>query len=93
MQRHAGLRSKGALSAPANYAPEPPPSPPSGPPPRPSSLRVTTGRDAQSEATANLLAPVVVNLKEQIGMQVIRADSSYSHRYPIPAGKEVASCS
>ncbi len=44
------------------------------------------------EATANLMAPVVVNLKEQIGMQVIQADSPYSHRHPIPVGSEVASC-
>lgn len=37
-----------------------------------------------SEApTANLMAPVVVNLKEQVGIQVIPADSPYSHRHPV----------
>jgi flagellar assembly factor FliW len=36
---------------------------------------VTTGSTEQGEPTANLMAPVVVNLKEQIGMQVIPADS------------------
>ena len=44
-------------------------------------------------ATANLMAPVVVNLKEQIGMQVIDGGSPYSHRHPIPMGKEVTPCS
>ena len=28
------------------------------------------------------MAPVVVNLQDQIGMQVIQADSAYSHRHP-----------
>jgi flagellar assembly factor FliW len=54
---------------------------------------VTTGSTEQGEPTANLMAPVVVNLKEQIGMQVIQADSLYSHRHPIPMGKEAAPCS
>ena len=54
---------------------------------------VTTGNTEQGQPTANLLAPVVVNLKEQIGMQVIQADSPYSHRHPIPMGTEVAPCS
>jgi flagellar assembly factor FliW len=53
---------------------------------------VTTGGGQQGEPTANLMAPVVVNLKEQLGMQVIQADSPYSHRHPIPTGKEVAPC-
>ena len=43
--------------------------------------------------TANLMAPVMVNLKEQLGMQVIQADSRYSHRHPIPTGQEVVPCS
>jgi flagellar assembly factor FliW len=54
---------------------------------------VNTSADAGGEATANLMAPVVVNIKEQIGMQVIQADSRYSHRHPIPMGKEVVPCS
>ena len=54
---------------------------------------VTTGSAEQGQPTANLMAPVVVNLKEQIGMQVIQADSAYSHRHPIPLDKETAPCS
>jgi len=45
------------------------------------------------EPTANLMAPVVVNLKEQIGLQAIQADSPYSHKHPILTGKELAPCS
>jgi flagellar assembly factor FliW len=54
---------------------------------------VRTGGGEQGEPTANLMAPVVVNLKEQIGMQVIDGGSPYSHRHPIPMGKEVTPCS
>ena len=54
---------------------------------------VSPGGGEDSEPTANLMAPVVVNLKEQVGMQVIQSGSPYSHRHPIPAGKEVAPCS
>jgi flagellar assembly factor FliW len=54
---------------------------------------VRPGGADDGEPTANLMAPVVVNLKEQIGMQVIQADSPYSYRHPIPVGKEVAPCS
>jgi flagellar assembly factor FliW len=34
--------------------------------------------------TANLLAPVVVNLRTQCGRQVIQTDSKYSHREILP---------
>ena len=54
---------------------------------------VTPGGGPDGQPTANMTAPVVVNLKEQIGMQVIQTDSPYSHRHPIPMGKEVAPCS
>jgi flagellar assembly factor FliW len=33
--------------------------------------------------TANLMAPVVVNLHNNIGMQVIHAEARYSHRHPL----------
>jgi flagellar assembly factor FliW len=33
--------------------------------------------------TANLMAPVVVNLQARIGMQVIHGESGYSHRQPL----------
>lgn len=52
---------------------------------------VNTGT-GDSGPTANLMAPIVVNIKEQVGMQVIHADSRYSHRHPILVGEEVASC-
>jgi flagellar assembly factor FliW len=45
------------------------------------------------DPTANLMAPVIVNLKEQIGVQAIQADSPYSHRHRIVARKEMAPCS
>lgn len=41
--------------------------------------------------TANLLAPVVVNLATRIAVQAVRSDNRYSHRHAI-AGEE-ASCS
>ena len=34
-------------------------------------------------ATANLMAPIVVNLKTRRGLQAIRQDSLYSHQHPI----------
>ena len=43
--------------------------------------------------TANLLAPIVVNLKEGIGMQVIQTESGYSHQHPLFAQEELAPCS
>lgn len=35
--------------------------------------------------TANLLAPVVVNLKTRRGLQAIQVESSYSHQHPLLA--------
>ena len=34
-------------------------------------------------ATANLMAPIVVNLKTRRAIQAIRQDSAYSHQHPI----------
>jgi flagellar assembly factor FliW len=53
---------------------------------------------AGSEAggpSANLLAPIVLNLRDRIGMQVIQSESGYSHRYPIfaAAPEEILVCS
>lgn len=53
---------------------------------------VRAGDNGPEGPTVNLLAPVVVNLKDQMGMQVIQADSSYSHRHPIYP-KELSPCS
>jgi len=41
--------------------------------------------------TANLLAPIVVNLHTQCARQVIQVDSAYSHRENLPI--RVAACS
>jgi flagellar assembly factor FliW len=54
---------------------------------------VRTGDSEEDGPTANLMAPVVVNLKAQIGVQVIHAGSPYSHRHPIAASQDVAPCS
>lgn len=35
--------------------------------------------------TANLMAPIVLNVKSRLGVQAIRHDSLYSHEYPIAA--------
>lgn len=37
--------------------------------------------------TANLMAPLVVNLKEKLGAQVIQANSPYSHQHPLLHGE------
>ena len=50
------------------------------------------GESDQENPTANLLAPIVVNIKEQIGVQAIQADSAYSHRHPINPCEELVSC-
>jgi flagellar assembly factor FliW len=34
--------------------------------------------------TANLLAPVVVNLRTRRALQAVRPDSTYSHQHPLP---------
>lgn len=42
---------------------------------------------ATGPATANLLAPVVINLSARRAVQAVRGDTRYSHQHPIhPAG-------
>jgi flagellar assembly factor FliW len=41
-------------------------------------------------ATANLMAPIVVNLKTRRALQAIRQDSVYSHQHPVPRFAEQA---
>jgi flagellar assembly factor FliW len=50
---------------------------------------ITTAED--SPPTANLLAPVVVNLACGRAVQAVRSDSVYSHKHPLLADE--ASCS
>jgi flagellar assembly factor FliW len=42
--------------------------------------------------TANLMAPVVVNLHNNIGMQVIHAQTPYSHRHPLLPADAYSPC-
>jgi flagellar assembly factor FliW len=42
--------------------------------------------------TANLMAPIVVNLKEKIGMQAIHGESGYSHRHTLQLEEAVLTC-
>jgi flagellar assembly factor FliW len=42
--------------------------------------------------TANLMSPIVVNLKDRVGAQLIRSDSGYSHQSPLFCS-ESAACS
>jgi flagellar assembly factor FliW len=43
-------------------------------------------------ATANLMAPVVLNLKTRRGLQAIRQDRVYSHQHPIESLSPGAAC-
>ncbi len=46
----------------------------------------------EGSATANLLAPVVINLHNRRGVQAVQAEQTYSHRHPL-ALLEAAPCS
>ena len=37
------------------------------------------------ELTANLLGPIVINVRKKVGKQIILSDSRYSLRHPIPS--------
>ena len=43
-------------------------------------------------ATANLMAPIVVNLQTRRGLQAIRQDSSYSHQHPVQRPVKERAC-
>ncbi len=43
--------------------------------------------------TANLLAPLVVNLATRTGVQAIQEDSPHSHQHPILIGRAEEACS
>jgi flagellar assembly factor FliW len=45
----------------------------------------------ESALTANLLAPVVINLQNRRAVQAIATDTSYSHQRALPVG-EAAAC-
>jgi flagellar assembly factor FliW len=43
-------------------------------------------------ATANLMAPIVLNLKTLRGLQAIRQDNLYSHQHPIQSLRPEVAC-
>jgi flagellar assembly factor FliW len=42
--------------------------------------------------TANLLAPVVINLNTRVGVQAVRQDARYSHQHKLILEGEGAPC-
>jgi len=52
---------------------------------------VCTRGDGEA-ATVNLLAPIVVNLRDRVGIQAIQTQSGYSHRHPLIAQQGLVSC-
>ena len=42
--------------------------------------------------TANLLAPVIVNLQTRMAVQAVRSDTLYSHQHPLCQSRESAPC-
>ncbi|MDP3000043.1 MAG: flagellar assembly protein FliW [Bryobacterales bacterium] len=44
-------------------------------------------------ATANLLAPIVINWRKRLAVQSVQADSSYSHQHPLLARDLEPQCS
>ncbi|MGA1995010.1 MAG: flagellar assembly protein FliW [Bryobacteraceae bacterium] len=57
---------------------------------------VCTGGENRPHPTVNLLSPIVLNLRERIGIQAIQTLSGYSHRHSLLAlnpQPELASCS
>lgn len=57
---------------------------------------VCAASEDRTGPTANLLAPILVNLKRQIGIQAIQTQTSYSYRHPlIPRNsqEEMLACS
>jgi len=54
---------------------------------------IVCARGNNEPPTVNLLAPVVVNLRDRIGIQVIQTQSGYSHRHPLVPQREMALCS
>jgi flagellar assembly factor FliW len=56
--------------------------PPPGDQPDLLCLAILTVSEERS-LTANLLAPVVINLAANLAVQAVRADSAYSHRFAV----------
>lgn len=56
-------------------------------------LALITIHDGGEGTTANLLAPVVVNLKTRRAVQCISSDPGHSHQHPFLAPAEASPCS
>jgi flagellar assembly factor FliW len=48
--------------------------------------------ESGAQPTVNLMAPIVVNLKNKKGIQAIRGESGYSHRHPLRLEEELVAC-
>ena len=46
----------------------------------------------ETGCTANLLAPVIVNLKNLKAVQAVAQEGGYSHQHPLPTGEMAAAC-
>ena len=46
-------------------------------------VNITPGEKV--ELTANLVGPIVINLKKKLGKQIVLSDDQYSLRHPIPS--------
>jgi len=53
---------------------------------------VCAADESRRGPTVNLLAPIVVNLQEQIGIQAILSESGYPHRHALFPAQELAPC-
>ena len=53
---------------------------------------VCAADESRRAPTVNLLAPIVVNLREHIGIQAILTESGYSHRHTLFHTEEPAPC-
>jgi len=49
---------------------------------------VSISREEPRVITANLLGPVVINLKKRVAKQVVLDRQNYSHRFPVPLTKD-----
>jgi len=46
----------------------------------------------EAGGTANLLAPVIINLKNLKAVQAVAQEGGYSHQHPLPSGEMAVAC-
>ncbi len=56
-------------------------------------LVILTIRENPLQVTANLLGPLVINLKKNLGKQLVLAESTYSVRHPVAVPESAAGAS